>query len=186
MSDGNGRPVHPPFPRIPRLYRDITITEKIDGTNGLVYVTDNGDVYAGSRNRWVYPGDDNFGFASWVAQHKSDLATLGPGNHYGEWWGVGIGRGYGLFERRFSLFRLPEHTTEPPKCCGVVPVLYEGPTNWGDMEWHICHQSSKLQHSGSIAAPGFMDPEGIVIYHKAGNTSFKFTFDGDGHKGARK
>jgi len=36
-----------------------------------------------------------------------------------------------------------------------------------------------LAHVGSIAAPGFMQPEGIVIYHTSGNVLFKKTFEND-------
>jgi hypothetical protein len=47
--------------------------------------------------------------------------------------------------------------------------------------------SSRLVHeamdvlnlTGSFAAPGFNNPEGIVIYHTAGNLLFKKTFEGD-------
>jgi len=38
---------------------------------------------------------------------------------------------------------------------------------------------------GSYAAPGFMQPEGVVVYHKASGQVFKKTPDkNDGHKGA--
>jgi hypothetical protein len=36
-----------------------------------------------------------------------------------------------------------------------------------------------LQAYGSIAAPGFMQPEGVVIYHHAANQLFKKTIIGD-------
>jgi hypothetical protein len=43
----------------------------------------------------------------------------------------------------------------------------------------------KLRRDGSISAPGFMDPEGIVIFHTAARIMFKKTFKGDeGGKGA--
>ncbi len=77
----------PAFPSIPRLKRQSTITEKIDGTNGLIFISDEGVIRAGSRNRWITPGDDNYGFARWVDEHKAELANLGPGHHYGEYWG---------------------------------------------------------------------------------------------------
>ena len=47
------------WPSIPRLYRDCVITEKIDGTNAAVVVTDDGQVYAQSRKRVITRGDDN-------------------------------------------------------------------------------------------------------------------------------
>jgi hypothetical protein len=36
-----------------------------------------------------------------------------------------------------------------------------------------------LEHDGSVAAPGFMKPEGVVIFHSATSTSFKQTFEHD-------
>jgi hypothetical protein len=36
-----------------------------------------------------------------------------------------------------------------------------------------------LKETGSIAAPGFMNPEGIVIFHTKGNLGFKKTFEKD-------
>ena len=98
------------FPKMPRLSREIIVTEKIDGTNAQVAVAEldgysspgavwEGDglaIYAGSRTRWITPEADNFGFAAWVRDNAEELATLGPGNHFGEWWGRGIQRGYGL------------------------------------------------------------------------------------------
>jgi len=52
------------FPKIARFSRDVIVTEKIDGTNAQVYVDDTMTrAFAGSRNRWITPDDDNFGFA---------------------------------------------------------------------------------------------------------------------------
>ena len=45
----------------------MIVTEKIDGTNGVVLVQEDGTVVAGSRSRWIVPLADNFGFAAWVA-----------------------------------------------------------------------------------------------------------------------
>ena len=36
-----------------------------------------------------------------------------------------------------------------------------------------------LRVRGSEAAPGFMNPEGVVIYHIAGNIGFKKTIEKD-------
>lgn len=38
------------FPKIARLSREIIVTEKIDGTNGVIYVGDDGEVLVGSRS----------------------------------------------------------------------------------------------------------------------------------------
>ena len=72
------------FPKMPRLSRDIIITEKLDGTNAQVFVGEDGTVLAGSRTRWITPQDDNYGFARWVEDHRDELLTLGPGHHFGE------------------------------------------------------------------------------------------------------
>ena len=43
-----------------------------------------------------------------------------------------------------------------------------------------------LRVNGSLASPGFMRPEGVVIWHIAANTGFKVTLEKDEeHKGAR-
>jgi hypothetical protein len=160
----------------------VVITEKIDGTNGLVFVNDNGGVLAGSRNRWVTPDDDNHGFAAWVYANTEQLRMLGPGYHYGEWWGLGIQRRYGMTEKRFSLFnsgRWSNPESRPP-CCHVVPVLGFGVERDGIVDSCL----SNLREGGSVAAPGFMKPEGIVIYHTASKQLQKVTLDKDeAHKG---
>lgn len=180
------------FPKMPRLHREIVITEKLDGTNAQIYIStkpedDTGCVarvlvgtellslHAGSRNRWIIPGDDNFGFARWVADNAHELAQLGPGRHFGEWWGKGIQRGYGLSEKRFSLFNVTRWAHEVPRCCHVVPVLYTGVFGLAEAE----NAAARLRREGSVAAPGFMKPEGIVVFHTAANVAFKQTLEDD-------
>lgn len=166
------------FPSIPRLKRGCVVTEKIDGTNAQVYVGEDGLVLAGSRNRWLTVEDDNFGFARWVANNTDELRKLGPGRHFGEWWGAGIQRRYGLTEKRFSLFNSGRWSSERPACCHVVPVLFAGEFSTET----IAQQLDALKTGGSVAAPGFMDPEGIVVFLTAARTLYKATLDGDGHK----
>jgi hypothetical protein len=172
------------FPRMPRLCRDVIITEKIDGTNAQICISEDGSqIYAGSRNRWITPENDNFGFARWVQSHRTELLTLGPGRHFGEWWGCGIQRTYRLKEKRFSLFNVsrwscgaPGCTGEIlPACCSVVPVLYTGPFD----NLRIKVVMGDLELYGSRAAPGFDKPEGIVVYHTAARQYFKKTFEHD-------
>ena len=93
------------FPKIARLRRDCVITEKLDGTNAQIVIQDGEIVAVGSRSRWITPGKDtdNYGFAGWVEQNRAELLGLGDGTHFGEWWGSGIQRNYGLTEKRFSL-----------------------------------------------------------------------------------
>lgn len=173
------------FPKIPRLNRDMVITEKIDGTNAAIRIEQRPygyfKVIAQSRNRDITPDDDNFGFARWVYENDEALvATLGMGIHFGEWWGSGIQRGYGLTkgEKRFSLFntsRWNEENTASVPGLGVVPVLYEGP-----FDTHVINDKVQwLKENGSLAAPGFMRPEGVIAFHVAGNLMFKVTCEKD-------
>jgi hypothetical protein len=201
------------WPKIARLNRDIVITEKIDGTNAAVIIEEtdglavdrnetafvevDGVYYhvgAQSRKRLITPEDDNFGFARWVHDNTEALAsTLGFGHHFGEWWGSGIQRGYGLQkgEKRFSLFNTkrwskPDEVgdrsysarydnTLGVKGLFVVPVLYEGPFSQALIDYNL----NFLRDNGSSAQLGFMRPEGIVVYHTAANQMFKVTLEGD-------
>lgn len=172
-----------PFPKWARPSRDCIITEKLDGTNAQVLITEEGGIFAGSRKRWITPADDNYGFAAWVESNKDELLKLGPGQHFGEWWGAGIQRHYGLAEKRFSLFnterwipgegfRGTDKQKIVPGCCHVVPVLYQGL-----FETNIINKvlQNLAALTGSVAAPGFSDPEGIVIFHTASGVLFKKT-----------
>ena len=165
------------FEKIARLSREIIVTEKIDGTNCLIAISEDGEFQVGSRYGWIAPQADHMGFARWAYEHKDELMQLGKGFHYGEWWGQGIQRGYGLKEKRFSLFNTSRWSddTVRPACCHVVPVLYTGMFDTTKIEAVLEH----LSYYGSIAAPGFMKPEGVVIYHTAGNLYFKKTIVGD-------
>uniref|UniRef100_A0A6H2A0U9 Putative RNA ligase n=1 Tax=viral metagenome TaxID=1070528 RepID=A0A6H2A0U9_9ZZZZ len=193
------------FPKIARLSREVIISEKIDGTCGVIFIGEDGEFLIGSRTRWITPEQDNYGFARWAMEHKEDLLKLGPGRHFGEFWGSGIQRGYGLpkGEKRFSLFntirwclhgKKPQQipTGDPrivktqdvlPACCSLVPVLYRGffDTNAVDQCLNI------LKNNGSFASPGFTKPEGVVVYHIAGNVAFKKTIEKDSeYKGKEK
>lgn len=164
------------FPKIARLSREIVVTEKLDGTNAQITITEDGGFYTGSRNKWITPEDDNFGFSRWAHEHKDELMQLGPGSHFGEWWGQGIQRRYGLAEKRFSLFNVGRWNKDNiPACCHVVPVLYTGDMSTTEISWQLL----KLADGGSVAAPGFMKPEGVIIYHTAARTYFKKTIEKD-------
>ncbi len=185
------------FPKMPRLSREIIITEKIDGTNAQLLITESGEMLIGSRTRWITPQDDNHGFARWVEGNKQELLKLGAGRHFGEWWGSGIQRGYGLQkgEKRFSLFNVGRwalHGTEPkriptadpriekyqdllPEICSLVPELYRGQFDTQKIDAVL----EDLKVNGSYASKGFMKPEGIVVFHIAGNVGFKKTIEKD-------
>ena len=190
-----------PYPKTPRLKRSVTITEKIDGTNAQVVITKPDQInefvvdrldregiaksadgstwmHVGSRNRWITPGKltDHFGFAQWCLDNSDELFKLGEGRHFGEWYGQGIGRGYGLTERRFALFntaRWGAHNPDTPACCEVVPVMQTG--ELADVDWTM----DKLRSFGSVAVPGFMKPEGLIVYHSAARQSFKVLLEND-------
>ena len=188
-------PVFTEFPKIARLSRRCIITEKIDGTNGQIMIRTNGEMLVGSRSRWITPEDDNFGFARWAYDHKEELLTLGVGGHFGEWWGQGIQRKYGLNEKRWSMFNVDRWclagetpkaipTADPrivktqevlPACCSLVPILFDGEFDTVTTRDVL----DQLVLNGSAAAPGFMKPEGIVCFHTAANVGFKKTLEKD-------
>jgi hypothetical protein len=232
-----------PFKKIPRLNRDIVITEKIDGTNAQLFIEEwgvdapgaderDGDALCkfvggntpayrfmvGSRSRWVVPERDNAGFARWAFDNAEELIKLlGVGRHFGEWWGQKIQRTYGLTEKKFSLFNVTRWGArakfEDPRCVsrtdvvehkfhkgqkmcqccedqnaldaevgGVqlrsVPLLYHGPW-FHEGTWTPAATIEELRKRGSSAAPGYMDPEGIVVFHEASGELFKVTIKND-------
>lgn len=198
-----------PFPKIARLNRGIVVTEKLDGTNAAVVIVPveqfdewfpNGGgllpgldaigataiaagthfVFAQSRTRFITPTSDNYGFAAWVERNAENLLVdLGEGTHFGEWWGSGIQRKYGRSggDKSFSLFntsRWQDVTFETPNL-EVVPKLYEGVYDQRAIDLSL----ELLRSQGSIAAPGFERPEGIVVFHTASRDLFKVTLEGD-------
>lgn len=185
------------FPKIARLSREVIITEKLDGTNAQIFITDDGQFLTGSRTRWITPQDDNYGFSRWAHENRDELIKLGPGQHFGEWWGGGVQRGYGFLkgQKFFSLFNVSRWAafgTEPrviptadprvvkiqdvaPFCCRLVPVLYRG-----EFTTEACDNALEwLRANGSVAAPGFSKPEGIVVFHTAAGRMFKKTLEKD-------
>lgn len=165
-----------PFPSIPRFSKEtVFITEKIDGTNSQILITLDGEVLAGSRNRWLTVDADNFGFARWAEGNKAELLKFGPGRFYGEWWGAGIQRGYGLKEKRFSLFNVSHPRERLPECVSLVPSLYFGPLS----ETQLKERVESLRSTGSVAAPGFMKPEGVVMYCVENKVGYKKLLEKD-------
>jgi len=165
------------FQKISRANKSFgcVITEKIDGTNAQILIEDGKVVGVGSRNRWLAPGKetDNFGFAGWVAAHEEELLGLGDGQHFGEWYGLGIQRGYGLPEKRFALFNTGRWSDAAPACCQCVPILYSGEFSRAAVSGVM----AGLEETGSHMVPGFMDPEGIVIYLPGSRVLLKETYE---------
>ncbi|QAX95015.1 RNA ligase [Streptomyces phage Sebastisaurus] len=189
------------WPKTPRLFRTVVVTEKLDGTNAAVHITAIGTstherenfpdesytlvvdgtryvLTAQSRKRVITPDADNFGFARWVYENAEGLVrTLGTGLHFGEWWGRGIQRGYGLTDRRFSLFNTDRHAGVNARFGDAIiepaPVLYQGTFS----EPEITAALTRLARFGSVAAPGFMTPEGVCVWHSQTRQVFKVTLD---------
>jgi hypothetical protein len=132
----------------------------------------------GSRTRWITPGKttDNYGFAGWCLENADELFKLGVGQHFGEWYGQGIQRNYGLDHRRFALFntaRWGAHNPNTPACCEVVPLLGVVPLD------QVQEVLTNLAFDGSKAVPGFDRPEGIIAYHSASKQNFKVLLEND-------
>jgi hypothetical protein len=195
------------WPKTSRLFRDVVVTEKLDGMNSAIHISTvphipafgdfppgsysvvvDGTRYvltAQSRKRIITPGKttDNYGFAGWVYDNAAELVRiLGEGLHFGEWWGQGIQRRYDVPGRSFTLFNteryadVHEHVGEfngIPVTVGSVPILYEGTFS----EAEIGYALEFLRSHGSVAAPGFMNPEGICIYHTQTRGVMKVTLD---------
>jgi RNA ligase-like protein len=195
------------WPKTPRLSSGgVTITEKIDGTNACVVIMPvdhpantvesmNGVslvektlndhsvglwvVGAQSRKRLIFPGQDNAGFAGWVQENAVDLFDLlGPGRHFGEWWGQGIQRRYNMDHKVFSLFnthkwsKVAQQRTEWFERArdinmDLVPTLYQG--KFSDQA--IENALHVLWANGSFAAHQWgqagQDAEGVIIRHQS-------------------
>lgn len=163
------------FPKIPRIDKALyaIVTEKLDGVNAQIAIENGCIVGVGSRNRWITPDNDNYGFAKWVQNNVEELLKLGDGRHYGEWFGQGIQRTYHLYEKRFALFNVKRWRDVRPTCCDIVPVLFEGNLYPSD----ITEITEQLKKTGSLASPGFKNPEGIIIYYPTTNTLLKWTYE---------
>ena len=162
------------FPDIKKFaIAQMSITQKIHGSNAQIVIWKeeayhfgtepvmNSHIRAGSRTRWIYPHDDNYGFAAFVEANKAELIEkLGEGTHYGEWAGPGINSGEGLTQKTFVLFDWWRYKDKPmPPQTVVVPVLYAGPVDIAKID----EVMDDLKTNGSKLVPGYMKPEGVVI-----------------------
>lgn len=176
------------WPKIPRFENEVYhITEKIDGTNACIIITkevpeianycyrDNEyTVYAQSRTRLLTINDDNFGFSRWVNKNAEQLIKdLGEGHHFGEWWGNGINRGYGLDHKRFSLFNPTKHSEV---CYNVPSIRSLTVEEFENVDWYK-GTKEELIECGSIASKGFMKPEGFILYAEKAKTYWKVIID---------
>lgn len=175
------------------IVQRLTDFFKLDYTDYVVEVEGEPFVIgAQSRNRalpmkargmddLMWRKQDNAGFAAWVRENAEALVTvLGEGYHYGEWYGKGIQRGYGLSDRRFALFNSHRWGfLADPDSAPNIPGLVVVPTVYvGQFDTEVVRDLfNELMEAGSQAVPGFMQPEGLIIYHM-GNL-YKMTDNGD-------
>lgn len=168
---------YPSYGKTPRWNKPIIVTEKIDGTNGLVFISPEGQVRAGSRNRWLDAGmPDNHGFGAWVRANADALvAELGPGHHYGEWWGKGINRRYGDAPRTFSLFNAEWWSEASLSVCSVVPIIgsFDRPDSL-----EIAAIVAELKRTGSRVAPG-CSAEGVIVRFSVNGQVYKVLCEND-------
>ena len=160
--------------KIPRAIGEgVTITEKLDGTNACVVIQDGVIAGVQSRNRFITPEDDNYGFARWVSENEHELLKLGEGYHYGEWAGEGIQKNpHNIVGKKFFLFntfRWNDKNLNRPGCCEVVPVLYEGVLHDDDIDRVLFKLKECSIQEGYEA-------EGIIIYYHKTRRYEKYTY----------
>jgi hypothetical protein len=162
-----------PWPKTPRPKGDrITITEKLDGTNGCLIIRDGELVGVQSRNRMIKVGDDNFGFAAWAYGNAALLGSIGDGYHYGEWVGPGIqSNQHNLEDKAFFLFNTDRPLDTLPTIPELkqVPVLYSGentptaiPKEYNDLNVRAFNEGYR--------------PEGIIVYYYLTKQRVKYTY----------
>ncbi len=164
------------WPKIRRVSSGMwRVTEKIDGTNGVLYVpeSEGEPILAGSRSRWLTVEQDNFGFAAWVSENEEILTQLKPGYHHGEWWGAKIQRRYNQSGRQLSLFNMKTDIPENNIGLDLIPCLDEFESL--DFEYvnrRVNDVVRDLTFGGSTLDHG-TQPEGVVVHHLASNARFK-------------
>lgn len=173
---------HKSFPKIPRLEDiEMRITEKLDGTNAVIYVSDDKldpskDTFQmrfGSRNRWCGDYDDNQEFYSFCMENIEYLKRLPPGYHYGEFIGPKIqGNRYELQEKQLYLFdtRLSEMFTDTT-LINTIPVLLKstGLHCIQDILDYYQDMNSRLNPKAKA--------EGVILFIPKLNQRIKIIFD---------
>lgn len=165
------------FKAWPKIGREnpfnVTITEKMDGTNACVIIQDGELVGVQSRKRLITPEDDNHGFARWVEDHKEELETMGDGYHYGEWAGEGIQKNPHCLEGKhfylFNTFRWNKDNPNLPDCCKVVPILFQGELEPDTIEMWLWRLQDWAKEGET--------PEGVVVYYHAFRRYTKHTIN---------
>lgn len=178
------------YPKIPRYENETwTISEKIDGSNGVIYIPevreddiiDRDEILAGSRTQWLGDRDrkgrelDNHGFWAWVKTNWVELVKLGPGMHHGEWYGEKINRNYGLKQKKFMLFnnkRYRKADFDLPNCVELETVVADN-VEFKDLQSRIELLSDMLESTGSFHVQGFKPAEGFILRSSLRNTLYK-------------
>ena len=194
----------PSIERLENIY--CVISEKVDGTNSLIEINEvfpvgepkEIQVRFGSRNRYITFNNDNAGFANFFRHYEArfkdvaadiilkELEVSGetltecqeqyPLRIYGEWFGSGIQRGYGLKDKFFMPFSTfyAEKLIEYQVPNIIKPnIMYTG--KFSQEIADICMQTLT---NGSLVIPEFKRPEGIVIHFPKYNLRLKQTFEG--------
>lgn len=74
----------------------------------------------------------------------------------------------------------PKLQERAPVCCKVVPILDRCLFDDTYDDIPVADEALRiLKKYGSRAAPNYMNPEGVVVYHVAGNVGFKKTLEKD-------
>ncbi len=180
------------YPKIPRYENETwTISEKTDGSNGVIYIPpsevgdiiDRNEILAGSRSQWLGGTDkkgktvDNHGFYAWVKANWVELVKLGAGYHHGEWYGEKINRNYGLKEKRFMLFNYKRYAEDFHN--GLLPNCVELETVTDiDVPFELLNdiitaRAEQLKTLGSFHVKGFKPAEGFIIRSNLRNVLYK-------------
>lgn len=179
------------FPKIARLYdtyNAVTITEKLDGTNGAVQIKDGEVVAVQSRKKIITPDSDNCGFARWVYDNAETLVgDLGDGTHFGEWVGKKVQRKYDLPEPRFYLFNATRFRYQDFKTerLGTVPLLFHGVVRLLELDETVRRCLAHLETNLSMI-DGVTHPEGVVVFFNSDRHGYKVIPPGWGKQGQIK
>jgi len=192
------------YPKIPRYSNEtFTISEKIDGSNGVIKIDEVGNIIAGSRTQWLVGLDakgrnlENHGFRQFVADNHDELLKLGVGTHYGEWYGSKINRNYGLDHNKFMLFNrnryeaaihkqqtiesiCPGELSNPddlfPACVTIETILCDN-ISFDELSYAVANSLDALNDYGSAHVQGFMKPEGLIVRSNLRGTLYKVIID---------
>lgn len=191
----------PKTKHVDKVLGSVIVTEKIDGTNACLVFDDNGEMFAQSRNRIITPGTDNQGFARWAYHNQEELFhILGPGRHFGEWWGRSIGRKYNMEHNVFSVFNVGRFYKAEPgdplnsmstraatssifDQVSAVPHIYTGEYNSAEMQAAINDLRLTGSKASAVYGIDYKDPEGVCFYFREFDKVAKLVFANPGkHK----